>query len=134
MTDLTGAVQKGLFAKLSTVADLSPVVTEVPIDEQGRAIYPFTLLGDDQVTEIGAKGDRFERHEVAVHVCMQSVTKIVVRGKQELVRVALHDQPIAADGAILSEPQQLSLNTPIMEDGATYVGTQIFLIFAQQTD
>ena len=131
MTDLTGAVQLALDAALSVVPGLPPVVSEVPIDDKGQPIYPFTLLGDDQVTDVGGKHSRLERHEVAVHVCMQEVSKLEVRAKQELVRAALVDQPLTAPGAILSTPDQLNMSTPLLEDGATYVGVNTFLIYAQ---
>ena len=131
MTDLAGAVQIALFTKLSAVQGLPPVVTEVPIDDRDQPIYPFILLGDDQVTDVSSKDGRIERHEPAIHVCMQSTTKLAVRAMQALVHAALHDQPIEAPGAVLSNPKARNQSTPLLEDGATYVGSQIFLIFAQ---
>lgn len=133
MTDLAGAIQLALDAALSADPDLPQVVSEVPVNDQDQAVYPFVLLGDDQVTQIGSKTKRLERHEVAIHVCMQSTTKLQVRAAQELVRAALHDQPIAAAGAKLSNPKISNQSTPLLEDGATYVGTQIFVVLAQDT-
>ncbi|MBV9527045.1 hypothetical protein, partial [Sphingomonas sp.] len=88
-------------------------------------------LGEDHVTEHGSKVGRLERHEVQVHTCMQSVPKLTVRGFQEQVRAALHDQPLTAAGAAFSNPKLLNSNTPLLEDGATYVGSSLFLVWAQ---
>ncbi|WP_174286634.1 DUF3168 domain-containing protein [Sphingomonas bacterium] len=131
MTDLAGACQLAIYAALTAIDGLPPVVSEVPMNEQDQAVFPFILLGDDNVTQIGSKTHRVERHEVSIHVCMQSTSKLIVRGYQEQVRAALHDQPIAADGASLSNPVALNQNTPLLDDGATYVGSSIFAIIAQ---
>lgn len=131
MTDLAGAVQTAIFNALSAITGLPPVVSETPTDGKNKVLYPFVLLGDDQVTDHGTKTQRFERHEVAVHVCVQGKPKLTVRGMQELVRAALHDQPITAPGAVLSKPKALNSTTPLLDDGATYVGTTLFEIFAQ---
>lgn len=131
MTDLAGALQKALFDKLSAVSGLPPVVSEVPVDDQGQPVYPFTLLGDDQVVDQGSKDGRLERHEVAIHVCEQSTTKLAVRSKQALVTATLDRQPLTAPGVLFSDPRQTSMNTPLLEDGATYVGTNTFEIWAQ---
>jgi hypothetical protein len=134
MTDLAGAVQKAVFTKLSAVPGMPPVVTEPPVQASGDqevVVYPFVLLGDDQITDHSPKSGRMERHEFAVHVCMQSVTKLQVRAIQELVRAALHNQPLAADGASLTNPRALNMSTPLLDDGATYVGSQLFTLFAQ---
>lgn len=131
MTDLAGAVQIAIYDALSQVADLPQVVSETPIDGQDQVQYPFVLLGDDTVTQLGTKDHRLERHEVSIHVCMQSTTKLNVRAAQELVRAALQDRPIAAAGAVLGKPEALNQTTTLLEDGATYVGTQLFVILAQ---
>ena len=131
MTDLSGAVQVALFNALSAVAGLPPVVSETPINGQDQVVYPFILLGDDAVTQLGSKTERLERHEVSVHVCMQSTTKLIVRGIQEQVREALQFQPIAAPGAKLSAPEALHQIANLLDDGATYVGSQLFVILAQ---
>ncbi|MEG3144219.1 DUF3168 domain-containing protein [Sphingomonas sp. RT2P30] len=131
MTDLTGAVQRALFAALSPVGGLPPVYSEVPIGANDLPEYPFTLLGDDQVTEVGGKDASIEEHTVAIHVIYQSTTKLTVRAAQDLVKGALHLQPITAAGAKLSNPTFQSGNLVLMDDGATYVGTQNFKLFAQ---
>lgn len=134
MTDLAGAVQKALYDALSAVEGMPPVVSEPPVSSSGDqevVVYPFVLIGDDQIIGAGGKVGQFERHEPAIHVCMQSTTKLAVRAVQELVRATLHDRPIAADGASLSKPKALNQNVATLEDGATQVGTQTFLIFAQ---
>jgi len=132
MTDLTGATQKAIFQALSSVVGLPPVVSEVPVNNDGQATYPFTLLGEDQVTPLGAKGEQIEQHDFAVHICMQSTTKIVVKVMQEMVRARLVDGALIADDrAIFSRPELTSASAPLLEDGATYVGTQIFFIIAQ---
>ena len=134
MTDLTGALQTAVYNKLRAVSGLPPVVSEVPIGADDQVIYPFVLLGDDQVTEIGTKDSQFEQHDFAVHVCMQSTTKLIVRGYQELVRAALHHQPITAPGAIISSPVAQNASTPLLDDGATYIGSQTFQAFLQPAD
>lgn len=131
MTDLTGAVQLAIWAKLSAAEGLPPVVSEVPLDDSDQPVYPFILLGDDQVTNHGTKSHRLERHEVSIHTCFQSVPKLAVRTAQDLVRAALEDEPITSDGAVLSNPQLITSSTPLLDDGATYVATTIFGIFAQ---
>ena len=54
-----------------------------------------------------------------------------MRAAQDLVRAALEDEPITSDGAVLSNPQLITSSTPLLDDGATYVATTIFGIFAQ---
>ena len=131
MTDLAGAVQIAIFDALSAVDGLPQVASETPIDGQDQVEYPFVLLGDDTVTQLGSKFTRLERHEVAIHVCAQSTTKLTVRGFQHLVRAALQDQEITAPGASLSRPEALNQTTTLLDDGSTYVGTQLFVILAQ---
>lgn len=131
---LAGELQKSLFERLSIVPGMPAVVTEAPTSSEGDQeviVYPFVLLGDDQVTDVGTKTRRLERHEVAIHVCMQSTTKIEVRAVQELVRATLDRQPLPSTNAKFSNPRAPHMNTPLLEDGATYVGGQIFTCFAQ---
>ena len=132
MTDLAGAVQLAIFDALSAVNGLPPVVSEAPIDDQDQVEYPFVLLGDDTISQIGSKTSRLERHEVAIHVAMQSTTKLNVRAVQEMVRAALDGQPLTAAGAALSKSEALSQTTSLLEDGATYLGSQLFVILAQE--
>ena len=132
MTDLAGALQIAMDAALSAVDGLPPVASETPINGQDQVDYPFVLLGDDLVRQIGSKTKRLERHEVSVHVCMQSTDKLTVRGNQELVRAALQDQPLSAPGVKLSRPEAGEQTTTLLDDGSTYVGTQLFVILAQE--
>lgn len=131
MTDLSGAVQIALFTALNAVGGLPQVVSEVPIDANDLPVYPFVLLGDDQEADVGGKDAIFGEHTVAIHVCYQSTTRLTVKAAQSLVKSALHLQPISATGAILSKPTFLNGNLVLLDDGATYVGTQTFKIFAQ---
>ena len=130
--DLTGAVQTAVFAALSPVDGMPPVVSEVPIGEDDQPTYPIVLLGDDQVTEVGGKGSRLEQHDLAIHVVLQGATKKTARTLQELVRAALHDQPLPDQAGVLIDPLKFQNgNLVLLEDGTTYVGTQNFKTFAQ---
>jgi hypothetical protein len=134
MTDLAGAIQIALYEKIGPAINGVPVVAAVPIGSDDLVQYPFVLLGPDATTEEGGKGTRFERHEVTINVVFQGSGKMAAKAAQEKVRGALHDQAISATGAALSRPRQLHSSLELQEDGVTYVGTQIFLIFAQDDE
>lgn len=131
MTDLAGALQVALFNALSAIDGMPPVVSEAPIDADDKPVFPFVLLGDHQITEVGGKGSRLEEHDVAIHFCDQETTKLAARAKMELIRGGLHEQPLTAAGAKLSDPTFISANLMLMDDGSTYVGSQNFKVFAQ---
>jgi vacuolar-type H+-ATPase subunit F/Vma7 len=127
MTDLAIGVQQAVFDALTAGVTLAPVLTH--LDE--NFAYPFVLIGEDIVTDLSDKLDRFERHEVSISVCIQGASKKPLRAIQEQVRTALVGASITAAGCSLSKPQQQTMNDVLLDDGATYVGTQHFLIFAQ---
>jgi hypothetical protein len=137
MTDVpfdgAGLLQRALFTALSAL-DIPQVVSAPPTTSQGGqevVVYPFTLLGDDQVTDLGSKTRALERHDVAIHVCRQSSTILQVRADQAKIRAALDRQKIEIAGAEISRTRAPHMSTPILEDGATYVGSQSFSCFVQ---
>jgi hypothetical protein len=55
----------------------------------------------------------------------------MVRADQEKVRAALHlARPIVA-GAEFGRIRFVNANTPLLDDGATYVGNSVFSVLAQ---
>ena len=127
MTDLAIGLQQSIFDVLTAAVTLAPVLTH--LDE--NFAYPFVLVGEDVTTDESTKTERYERHEVTVSVCIQGASKKPLRAIQEQVRGALVGTSIAAAGCAFSKPVLLTSNDKLLDDGATYVGTQQFLIFAE---
>lgn len=132
MTDLAGALQRWLFTRLSAVAGLPPVVSEVPLDDEDQPIYPFVLLGDDKVSPgSDSKLGLLERHEFSVHVCMQSTTKLILRGFQQQVFDTLSRARPIGGGAAFGRIRFVDASAQLLEDGATYVSNSLFAVLAQ---
>lgn len=128
MTDLASAVQKAVFDALDEAVTLATVYQHVPEDTPP----PVVIIGEDDIDPtLGGKGEQFERHEIRIICVARGPGKLPLRALQEEVRAALDERPIAASGALLSDPVILSTSDQLLPDGQTYYGEQRFLIFAQ---
>lgn len=126
--DLAWAVQTAIYTVASAAIAPVPVLDSLP----DPANWPplFAYFGDNPVQEIGGKGSSLEQQTPSIHVMGAGSSREDVKTVQAKLKAALHEQPIAADGTILSNPVQQSSNCQQVELSA-YLGTQTFLIFAQ---
>ena len=126
MTDLSGALQSGVYAALAAGVTSAPVKSSIKAEDG----YPFVFIGEDVVEQIGAKGDRFERHSLTINTMDEGSSRRRLLAIQEEVRAALDGQALTAAGAILSSPV-LETSHDGAVDESTFLGAQTFTIFVQ---
>lgn len=126
--DLTDAVETAVYTSLAArVALPAKVFAVVPETLQP----PLVVIAGSSVAIEGSKTQDFERHEVRIVSLVAGTSKRALFALMHQVREALHRQPIVFAGAELSDPLLLSSDDRLDEDGATMIGEQAFLIFAQ---
>lgn len=131
MTDLTGALQAAVLARLT--AALSCSVYDVVPPE---AAMPYAQLGRDLVADAGSKDARLERHEIEIVTYGGTAAdgsavrgRAQVRALQEDIRAAMTAAPLRADGCAPVTPVLLSAEVYDVGDGRTFEGVQRFLVF-----
>jgi hypothetical protein len=128
--DLMSAVQAGVFSGLEAnmPAELAQVFDTAPQDFKGSLV----LLGAIESSNEGRPGEQRERFEVEVHAVYQGKDRSKLLKIMHAARIALDEQPIAADGADLSRPTYLAgAADTVASNGVTYAGLLTFEIFAE---
>jgi hypothetical protein len=127
MTDLADAVELAVFDALSAAVTLAAVYAVVPDKTQP----PVAVIGDSQAEQVGGKGSDVERHEIIIRTIIAGTSRRSLRALMNEVKVALHNQPLAADGVELSSPVLTSSASLRDIDENVLIGEQSFTIFAQ---
>jgi hypothetical protein len=127
MIDLADAVQAALFTRLSAGVTLGTVYTIVPDKTQP----PVAVIGDSQAEQIGGKGSDAERHEVVIRAMVAGTSRRALLALMTEVKEALHNQPLTAAGALLSNAVLTSSNSIRDVEEKVLIGEQSFTIFAQ---
>lgn len=127
MTDLSLAVQDGLYEKLSANVTLAPVYQHTPDGTEP----PVVIIGQDVFTAEGDKSGRLERHTCEIITLVRGSSRKALYALQAEVYAALHGEPITFAGATLSAPAFLDADDELLEDGKTYYGRQRFEVWAQ---
>lgn len=136
MIDTASAVQKAIFAKLNgsaAVTNVAPVFQHVPEkDDSGDDVdLPLVIIGNVSLEPIGGKDGGLDRATFEVITFVREPDQTALFALQSAVRNALEDQPVTADGALISNPVFQASDAELMEDGETYQGTQRFEVIAQ---
>lgn len=131
MTDLANATVQAIYDQLVAVLPAAVAVYSAP-DENAQA--PYVWIAQVAVEDIGGKGDEFERHDLTIQTYVEQPTVQDIHALNAAVKMALKDQSLNSDAAILSAPEFLSSDDVQSEDGAAYVGIVRFALFAQPFD
>lgn len=127
MTDLSDAVQLGLYDALRAGVTLATVYTVVPDNTQP----PVAVIGDSQAEQIGGKGSDAERHEIVVRTMVSGTSRRALLALMQEVKASLHNQPLSAVGALLSNPVLTSSTSLRDVEENVLIGEQSFTVIAQ---
>jgi hypothetical protein len=133
MIDAQYAVQFGLYSTLNadaSVTALAEVWQNPPENKQpgakGLVIIGLVSLDADQ-----DMAGTIDRAKVSVFTQMRKPDAQHLYALNAAVRNALDGQTITAAGAVISNPQFLSADPKLMEDGQTYEDELTFEMFVQ---
>lgn len=130
MIDLMQAVQDAFFATLAAAVpdERSRVLVHVPQDTKP----PFTRIGAIASDNEADKGDQLERFEVEVQSIYRGGDRGELLSVMHLVRAALDDVPLSAEGVEFGNPRFLGAAvSDATADGITYAGVMNFEVYAE---
>ena len=129
------AVQAAIYQALTASAPLMAVVTGVydnvpQLDERTDpdGIFPYVMIGEDDVDEDDTDTSRGFRIEVEIHAWSRFRGRREVKEIQGHVYDALHRQPLSVDGYHFVDCFFDEAETRLDPDGKTRHGVSIFII------
>lgn len=137
MFDPATAVQDAAFAALNV-----PLVTglgaevwshspEIDEGDDPLASGSIVLVHDISLTPEGGKDGGLDRATLTIVTLVRKPARSALSALQATVRKLLETSPVVTDGALLSQPVLVAAESGLMEDGATYMGTQRFELLVQ---
>jgi hypothetical protein len=123
------AVQVAVVTALSAAAlpDDAAVWEHTPDDAEP----PLVIVHKIALTPQAGKGGGLDLAEVEILTLVRKPGREFLTPLMASVRGRIEGQPLAADGATLSQPVFVSDDDTLLDDGNTYLGTQRFSLFVQ---
>ena len=134
MIDSRTATQKAFFAALNgnaAVTTGADVWAPPPEGTEATPTKDVVIIGLASVANAGGKDGDFDDVEIEVRVFARKPDPTQLYARSNAVRSALEGQSIAATGALLSQPEFLSADSDMMDDGETFFDLLRFRIFVQ---
>lgn len=135
--DAATAVQQAAMTSLDVaeVTSLGAEVwahpPEVEADADPLASVAWILIHGITLAPEGGKDGGLDRATLTIATLIRKPGPSHLSSMQAVVRDRLEGQPFSAPGAIMSQPVQTSTSGELMDDGATYLGTQTFETLVQ---
>lgn len=134
MIDSRTATQKAFFAALNGNVEVTTGAAVWAPPPEGTEATPTSdvvIIGLASVVAAGGKDGGFDEVEIEVRVFVRKPDPTQLYARSNVVRNALEGQDVAAVGALLSQPEMISAESDMMDDGETFFDLMRFRTFVQ---